>query len=195
MLADVLTLRDCVTRPLEDVVLCYLGDGRNNTARSLLVTMALLGGDFRLASPLGLQPDGEARGIAEALASVSGARITVTDDVASAIEGADALYTDVWVSMGEPTESWAERVDALRDYRISSDTIAATGNPRCVLMHCLPALHDRGTEIGEWMFERFGLNGVEVADDVFESAASVVFDQSENRLHTMKSLVLSTLGC
>jgi ornithine carbamoyltransferase len=194
MLADVLTMRDHTSKPLAEVALCYLGDGRNNTANSLLVTGALLGMDTRTCAPAVLQPSAQVQDIAEGLAGGSGARLTVTDDLAAAVKGADFLYTDVWLSMGEPAGEWDRRIDQLIGYQVNADVIAATGNPDVKFLHCLPALHNRETEIGRQIYDKRGLEALEVTDEVFESPASVVFDQAENRMHTIKALMLATLG-
>ena len=194
MLADVLTMRDHSTRPLDELAYCYLGDARNNTANSLLVTGALLGMDVRLAAPETLWPSAEVRAIAEQLAAISGARVTVTDDVHKAVLHVDYLYTDVWLSMGEPEDAWGERIEELLPYQVNAELVTATGNPRVKFLHCLPALHDRATEVGEALFERWGLSALEVTDDVFESPASIVFDQAENRLHTIKAAMVATAG-
>jgi ornithine carbamoyltransferase len=194
MLADVLTMRDHTTKALEAVSFCYLGDARNNTANSLLVTGALLGADVRIAAPETLWPTGAVRAVTRDLASASGARITLTEDVFGAVHGADFLYTDVWLSMGEPAEEWDERIDLLLPYQVNHAVMHATGNPHTRFMHCLPALHDTKTEIGARIFEQRGLSALEVTDEVFESDASIVFDQAENRLHTIKALMIATVG-
>ena len=194
MLADVLTMSDHTSKPLRRVSVCYLGDGRNNTANSLLVTGAMVGMDTRVCAPLPLQPRTEVQRIARDLAASSGARITVTDDVRRAVAGADFLYTDVWVSMGEPAEEWDERIRLLLPYQVNSDLLAATGNPAVKFLHCLPALHNRETEIGRQVYDKQGLSALEVTDEVFESPASVVFDQAENRMHTIKALMIATIG-
>jgi len=194
MLADVLTMRDHSTRPLKELAYCYLGDARNNTANSLLVTGALLGMDVRLAAPEALWPSTEIRGIAEQLAATSGARLMVTDDVHKAVLEVDFLYTDVWLSMGEPEEAWGERIKELLPYQVNSELVSATRNPDVKFLHCLPALHNRQTEVGETIFEKWGLSALEVTEEVFESAASIVFDQAENRLHTIKAAMVATAG-
>ena len=193
MLADVLTMRDHSTRPFEEIAYCYLGDARNNTANSLLVTGALLGADVRLSAPEELLPSAEVREIAQRVASTSGARVMVTADRAEAVAGVDFLYTDVWLSMGEPEERWGERIDQLLPYQVNAALLRATGNPAVKFLHCLPALHNRETEVGETIFEKWGLDALEVTDEVFESDASIVFDQAENRLHTIKAAMIATL--
>ncbi|HVA04184.1 MAG TPA: ornithine carbamoyltransferase [Acidimicrobiales bacterium] len=194
MLADVLTIRDHSTRPLDELAYCYLGDARNNTANSLLVTGALLGMDVRLAAPHELWPSAEVRHIAERMAASSGARLMVTDDPHKAALDVDFLYTDVWLSMGEPEEEWGERIDELLPYQVNAELVAATGNPNVKFLHCLPALHNRLTEVGETIFEKWNLSALEVTDEVFESPASIVFDQAENRLHTIKAVMVATAG-
>jgi len=194
MLADILTIRDHTDKPLGEVSYCYLGDGRNNTANSLLVTGAMLGMDVRICAPAQLQPSPPVRDIARRLAAGSGARLTVSADMAAAVAGVDFLYTDVWLSMGEPAADWGERIDLLLPYQVNKDVVAATGNPAVKFMHCLPALHNADTDVGRQIHDKFGLTALEVTDEVFESPASIVFDEAENRLHTIKALMLATLG-
>jgi ornithine carbamoyltransferase len=173
---------------------CYLGDGRNNTANSLLVTGGLLGLDMRICAPPGLRPSSAVQGIAGRLARRSGARLTVSSDVRGAVAGADFLYTDVWLSMGEPEENWAARIDQLLGYQVNAAVLAAAGNPDVKFLHCLPALHNEDTGIGRQLHDKFGLKALEVTDEVFDSPASVVFDQAENRMHTIKALMIATLA-
>jgi ornithine carbamoyltransferase len=194
MLADILTMCDHTDRPLAEITCCYLGDGRNNTANSLLVTGALLGMDVRICAPAPLQPSSRVQEIAANLATGSGARLAVTADIPAAVAGADYLYTDVWLSMGEPEENWDERIDLLLPYQVNNGVIAATENPAVKFMHCLPALHNRETAIGQRLYDKRGLEALEVTDEVFESPASIVFDQAENRLHTIKAVMVATLG-
>ncbi|HTZ10241.1 MAG TPA: ornithine carbamoyltransferase [Acidimicrobiales bacterium] len=194
MLADVMTITECVPKPLTEVRLCYVGDGRNNTANSLLAMGAVLGMEVRVATPDALRPGPEVEQAVTARAAASGARLLVTADLDRAVAGADVLYTDVWLSMGEPAEAWAERIELLLPYQVNSRLLAATGNPAVRFMHCLPALHDRHTELGRTLFEAHGLPALEVTDDVFESPASVVFDEAENRMHSIKALMVATLG-
>jgi len=193
MLADIMTMRDHSAKPLDQIRYCYLGDGHNNTANSLLVTGAMLGLDVRVCAPDSLWPSQEAQAIAADLAAESGANVTLTSDPAKAVAGADFLYTDVWVSMGEPESEWDARIDLLLPYQVNAEIMAATGNPAVKFMHCLPALHDIQTDIGRQIYERRGLASLEVSDEVFESAASVVFDQAENRMHTIKALMVATV--
>jgi ornithine carbamoyltransferase len=194
MLADILTMSDHSPKPLTQVSYCYLGDGRNNMANSLLVTGALLGMDARICAPAALQPSAGVRATAAELATGSGARLLVTDDVSEGVAGVDFVYTDVWLSLGEPEDQWDARIDQLLPYQVNAAVMKATGNPATRFLHCLPALHNRGTEIGQQVYGRRGLDALEVTDEVFESTASVVFDQAENRMHTIKALMVATLG-
>jgi ornithine carbamoyltransferase len=194
MLADILTMRDNVTKPVHEVSFCYLGDGRNNTANSLLVTGGLLGMDARICAPAALQPSARVQTIARGLAAGSGARLTVTDDLTAAVQGADFLYTDVWLSMGEPAGEWDMRIDQLIPYQVNAGVLAATGNPEVKFMHCLPALHSRETEVGRQIYDKRGLEALEVTDEVFESPQSVVFDQAANRMPTIKAVMVATIG-
>jgi ornithine carbamoyltransferase len=194
VLADFLTFREHVDKPFEEVVFCYLGDARFNMANSYLVGGAKLGMDVRIASPESLWPRDEIVDLARSVASETGAEITITGDVDEAVRGADFLLTDVWVSMGEAAEAWAERIELLKPYQVNSDTMAATGNPDVKFMHCLPAFHNADTKVGREIFDKFGMESLEVTDDVFESPASIVFDEAENRLHTIKAVMIATLG-
>jgi len=194
MLADVLTMTEHHPGPVQDISYCFTGDGRNNVARSLLVTGALLGMDVRITAPSHLQPPVDVVATARELAASSGARLLVTDDPAEGVAGADFVYTDVWVSMGEPQEEWDRRVPVLTPYRVTAELMAATGRPDARFLHCLPALHDRRTVLGRQVYDRYGLDGVEVTEEVFESARSVVFDQAENRLHTIKAVMVTALA-
>jgi ornithine carbamoyltransferase len=192
-LCDVFTMTEHVERPPGEISYAYLGDARNNMGNSLLVAGALLGMDVRIVAPPGLLPSAEVQRTARDLARRTGARITLTDDVAEGVRGVDFVHTDVWVSMGEPKEVWAERVALLRPYQVNDAVLAATGNPAVRFMHCLPAFHDRETAVGEEIHAAFGLDALEVTDEVFESKASIVFDQAENRLHTIKAILVATL--
>jgi ornithine carbamoyltransferase len=194
MLADLLTIREHVPKPLDEVAFCYLGDARFNMADSYLVAGSKLGMDVRIASPKTLWPREEIVDSAKAFAAESGARITITEDIEEAVRGADVLATDVWVSMGEPDEVWAERIDLLRPYQVNAATMALTGNPDVKFMHCLPAFHNTDTEVGKEIFEKFGMEALEVTEEVFESDASIVFDEAENRMHTIKAVMVATLG-
>ncbi|AKT50708.1 ornithine carbamoyltransferase [Arsenicicoccus sp. oral taxon 190] len=194
MLADQLTMMEHSDKPLSQISFAYLGDARNNVGNSLLVSGALAGMDVRMVAPASLQNSAEIVAMAQGIADKTGARITVTDDVEAGVRGADFLYTDVWVSMGEPKEVWDERIGLLKDYQVNTATMEATGNPRVKFMHCLPAFHDRNTKVGEDIFQATGMEALEVTDEVFESDASIVFDQAENRMHTIKAVMVATLG-
>jgi ornithine carbamoyltransferase len=161
---------------------------------SNLISAAMVGADIRLIAPTQLQTTDEVRAQAEAIAAKTGARITITDDIAEGVKGADFLHTDVWLSLGEPKELWAERIELLKPYQVNADVMAATGNPRVKFMHCLPAFHDRNTTVGEEIYQTTGLDSLEVTDEVFESEASIVFDQAENRMHTIKAILVATLA-
>ncbi|MDX3241339.1 ornithine carbamoyltransferase [Streptomyces sp. ME18-1-4] len=192
-LCDVLTMHEHSVKPLPDIAYCYLGDARNNMGNSLLSMGALLGMDVRIAAPAALWPDPALVTNCRETAERSGARILLTEDVETAVRGADFLHTDVWVSMGEPADTWRERIELLLPYQVNDKTLAATGNPDVRFMHCLPALHDRRTRLGSDLFDRYGLDGLEVTDDVFSSPASIALDQAENRLHTIKAVLVATL--
>ncbi|AIA06418.1 ornithine carbamoyltransferase [Streptomyces noursei] len=195
MLADVLTMIEhSGGRPLTETAFAYLGDARNNMGNSYLVTGALLGMDVRIVAPRKLWPEETVIARARALAETSGARITLTEEVAEGVRGADFVATDVWVSMGEPKEVWDERIALLTPYAVTMDVLRATGNPGVKFLHCLPAYHDLGTEIGREIHARHGLDSLEVTDEVFESAHSVVFDEAENRMHTIKAVLVATLA-
>lgn len=194
MLADVLTMSEHCSKPLGETVFAYLGDARFNMGNSYLVTGALLGMDVRIVAPRAYWPADEIVAQARELARKSGARITLTEHIADGVRGADFVVTDVWVSMGEPKEVWAERIGALSPYAVTMDVLRLTGNPDVRFLHCLPAYHDLGTEIGREIHAAHGLDSLEVTDEVFESAHSVVFDQAENRLHTIKAVLVATLA-
>ncbi|MFD5099131.1 ornithine carbamoyltransferase [Streptomyces albidochromogenes] len=194
MLADVLTMTEHCAKPLERIAFAYLGDARFNMGNSYLVTGALLGMDVRIVAPRAYWPAEEVVAAAREAAEVSGARITLTEDVAEGVLGADFVATDVWVSMGEPKEVWAERIELLGPYAVTMDVLRATGNPDVKFLHCLPAFHDLGTKVGREIHARYGLTELEVTDEVFESAHSVVFDEAENRMHTIKAVLVATLA-
>ncbi len=194
ILADFLTMMEHSDKPLHQLSFCYLGDARNNMGNSLMVGAAKMGMDFRAAAPKSVHPDEALVAQCREIAKQTGAKITLTEDVSQAVKGADFLYTDVWVSMGEPANVWEERINLLKPYQINMDVIAKTGNPKVKFLHCLPAFHNRETTIGEEIFQKYGLDGMEVVEDVFESEHSVVFDQAENRLHTIKAVMVATLG-
>jgi ornithine carbamoyltransferase len=194
VLADLLTMMEHSHKPLSQVKLAYLGDARNNMGNSLLVGAAKMGMDFRSVAPESVQPDRELVADAQKIANQTGARITVTDDLDSGVKDCDFLCTDVWVSMGEPEEIWEQRIDLLKPYQVNREAMEKTGNPNVKFMHCLPAFHNRQTAIGEDVYQRFGLESMEVTEDVFESPASIVFDEAENRVHTIKAVMVATLG-
>jgi len=194
ILADFLTFREHVAKPYEEMVFCYLGDARFNMADSYLVGGAKLGMDVRIASPQSLWPSDEFTSLAYKFAEESGASITITADVAQAVQGCDFLLTDVWVSMGEPAETWKERIELLTPYQVNAETMKLTGNPDVKFMHCLPAFHNTDTQVGKELYEKYGLDALEVTEEVFESPASIVFDEAENRLHTIKAVMVATLG-
>jgi len=194
MLADVLTMTEHSAKPLPEIAYAYLGDARYNMGNSLLVTGALLGMDVRIVAPKQLWPDDAVIAHARRLAEKTGARLTLTEDVTDGVRGADFVHTDVWVSMGEPKEVWDERIALLGPYAVTTQVLDATGNPDVKFMHCLPAYHDLGTKVGQEIYERHGLTSLEVTDEVFESPRSVVFDQAENRMHTIKAVLVATLG-
>ena len=194
ILADFLTFREHVAKPYEEMVFCYLGDARFNMADSYLVGGAKLGMDVRIASPQSLWPSDEFTSLAYKFAEESGASITITADVAQAVQGCDFLLTDVWVSMGEPAETWKERIELLTPYQVNAETMKLTGNPDVKFMHCLPAFHNTDTQVGKELYEKYGLDALEVTEEVFESPASIVFDEAENRLHTIKAVMVASLG-
>jgi ornithine carbamoyltransferase len=194
ILADFLTFTEHSPKPLSEIAFSYLGDARFNMADSYLVGGAKLGMDVRIASPKSLWPSEEIVELARAAAAETGGSITITDDVGEAVRGADFLLTDVWVSMGESDDVWAERIELLKPYQINAETMAKTGNPDTKFMHCLPAFHNTETQVGKEIFEKFGMPALEVTEEVFESPASIVFDEAENRLHTIKAVMVATLG-
>ena len=194
ILADFLTMREFTHKHLSGLVVAFLGDIRNNVARSLSVGAMKVGLDLRLCGPAELAPDDDFIAHLRSLADISGATLTITADVAAGVAGADFVYTDVWLSMGEPKSLWGERIKRLTPYRVTADVMRATGNPHSKFMHCLPAFHDAQTEVGAEIETEFGIVGLEVTDEVFESPASIVFDQAENRMHTIKAVLLATIG-
>ena len=194
ILADVLTMLEHSDKPLSQISFCYLGDARNNMGDSLMIGGTKLGMDVRLCAPKHLWPDDDLVAKCRDVAAKTGARLTLTEDTGEGVKGADFLYTDVWVSMGEDKSVWDERVKLLTPYQVNAELIDKTGNPAVRFMHCLPAFHDRETEVGEEMFQRFGLDGMEVTNDVFESERSIVWDQAENRMHTIKAVMVATIG-
>ncbi len=194
MLADFMTMMEHIDKPLNQVAFAFMGDAKNNVGNSLMVGAAKMGMDFRAVAPKSCQPEATLVAQCKEIAKETGAKITVTDNVEEGVKGCDFLYTDVWVSMGEPAEVWAERIKLLRPYQVNMDAIKKTGNPNVKFLHCLPAFHNRETTVGEDIFQKFGLDGLEVTDDVFESKMSIVFDEAENRLHTIKAVMVATLG-
>ena len=194
ILADFLTMREHSDKPLNQISYAYLGDARYNMGNSLLVGGAKMGMDVRIVAPKALQPAAELVAECRKVAEETGARITITDDVDAGVKGCDFIYTDIWVSMGEPEEVWKERIAMLKPYQVNSALMARTGNPACKFMHCLPSYHNRDTKAGEDVYQKFGLDGVEVTEEVFESPASIVFDEAENRMHTIKAVMVATLG-
>ena len=192
-LADLMTMREHHPGRLADVRLAYLGDAANNTATSLMMAAAKMGVDARFAAPRACWPDEAARAEAEAEAAETGGRVAVGESIEDAVDGCDFIYTDVWVSLGEPEEIWTERIEELRPYRVDRSVMEATSNPETRFLHCLPAFHNLETGVGREIHERFGLDALEVTDEVFGSEASIVFDQAENRMHTIKALMVATL--
>lgn len=194
ILADLLTMREHSDKPLGQISYAYLGDARNNMGNTLMLGGALMGMDVRLGAPKHLWPVEELVAKANELAAASGGKVTLTEDPKAAVAGVDFVHTDVWVSMGEPDSVWAERIKLLLPYQVNAALMAATGNPKAKFLHCLPSFHNRDTKIGEEIFKKFGIEAMEATDDVFESPASVVFDQAENRLHTIKAVLVATLA-
>jgi ornithine carbamoyltransferase len=195
MLADVLTMMEHSHNPLEKISYAYVGDARFNMGRSLLTIGSILGMDVRIGAPKELWPEKELIETCRNIAKESGARITITEDPAEAVKGVEFIHTDVWVSMGEPKEVWAERIKLLKPYQVNAELVAKSGNPNVKFMHCLPSFHNADTKVGKQVSEEFGLtNGIEVTEDVFEGKNSLVFDQAENRMHTIKAVMVATLG-
>ncbi len=194
ILADFMTMLEHSTKPLREISFCYLGDARNNMGNSLMVGAAKMGMDFRAAAPKECQPTEELQKQCREIAEKTGAKIMVTDNVEEAVKGCDFLYTDVWVSMGEAPEVWEERIKLLKPYQVNKKAMELTGNPQVKFLHCLPAFHNRDTTVGEDMYQKFGIDCMEVTEEVFESEASVVFDEAENRMHTIKAVMVATLG-
>ena len=194
ILADFMTMEEHSDKPLQAMAYCYLGDARNNMGNSLLLGGAAMGMDVRLCAPKALWPAEPVLAAARVLAKTFSAKITLSDDPKAAVAGCDFVYTDVWVSLGEPPAKWAERIELLKPYQVNGALMAATGNTKAKFMHCLPAFHNRETSKGEELFKTYGMNGLEVTEDVFESKGSIVFDQAENRMHTIKALLVATLS-
>ncbi|HAF30004.1 MAG TPA: ornithine carbamoyltransferase [Bacteroidales bacterium] len=194
ILADFLTMMEHSDKPLHQVTFAYVGDARNNMGNSLMIGAAKMGMKFRSIAPKSVQPTAELVAKAKEIAKETGAEIIVTDNVAEGVKSCDFIYTDVWVSMGEPDEVWKERIELLRPYQVNKKMMDLTGNPKCKFMHCLPAFHNRETAVGEEIFQKVGLDGMEVTEEVFESPVSIVFDEAENRMHTIKAIMVATLG-
>jgi len=195
ILADFLTMQEHSDKPLHQVSFAYLGDARNNMGNSLMVGAAMMGMDFRAVAPNELLPSAELVETCREIAKETGAKITLTTNVDEGVKNVDFLYTDVWVSMGEPEDEWNRRINMMKPYQVNMEMVKKTGNPSVKFMHCLPAFHNRETSVGEEIFQKFGIPEMEVSDDVFESGHSIVFDQAENRLHTIKAVMVATLGC
>jgi ornithine carbamoyltransferase len=194
ILADFMTMLEHSDKKLSDISFCYLGDAQNNVGNSLLVGGAKMGMDVRICAPKHNLPEEELVKQCEEIAKQTGAKISLTDDVKAGVKGTDFLYTDVWVSMGEAKEVWEERINLLKPYQINKEVIELTDNPDFKFLHCLPAFHNRETKVGEEIYQKYGLDGMEVTEDVFESEHSIVFDEAENRLHTIKAVMVATLG-
>jgi len=194
VLADLFTMLEHTDKPLNQISFCYLGDARNNMGNSLMVGASKMGMDFRVAAPAKCWQSTELTYKCREIAKTTGAKITITENVDEAVKGVDFLYTDVWVSMGEPESAWAERIKLLKPYQVNMEVVKKTGNPDVKFLHCLPAFHNRETKTGEEIYQKFGLDGMEVTEDVFESDFSIVFDEAENRLHTIKAVMVATLG-
>ncbi len=194
ILADFMTMIEHSDKPLNKISFCYLGDARNNMGNSLMVGAAKMGMDFRTAAPQACHPKEDLVKLCRNIAGKTGAKILLSEDAAEAVKGCDFLYTDVWVSMGEPDSVWEERIKLLQPYRVNKKVIELTGNAKVKFLHCLPAFHNRKTTKGEEIFKKYGLDGMEVTDEVFESEASIVFDEAENRVHTIKAVMVATLG-
>ena len=194
ILADFMTMIEHSEKPLHQISFCYCGDARFNMGNSLMIGAAKMGMDFRAAAPKKYWPTEDLIKMAKEIANSTGAKITLTEDVNEAVKGVDFIYTDVWVSMGEPTNLWEERIKEMLPYQVNKDLMEKSGNPKVKFMHCLPAFHNADTVVGKDIFNAYGLNGMEVTEDVFESEASIVFDEAENRLHTIKAVMVATLG-
>jgi ornithine carbamoyltransferase len=194
VLADFMTAMEHLNKPTHEMTFVYAGDGRNNVANALMIGACKTGMDFRIVAPKSLFPEKALLAKCQAVAKETGAKITVTDDIAKGVKGADVIYTDVWVSMGEPDSVWESRIKLLKPYQVNADMMSKTGKSTTLFMHCLPAFHDLKTVIGKQIHEKFGLTSMEVSDDVFEGPNSVVFDEAENRMHTIKAVMVATLG-
>jgi len=193
VLADLLTMKEHSSKPLDQLKFCFLGDARNNMGNSLMVGAAKMGMDFRAGAPISCQPENELINQCREIANGTGASILITDNLEDAVKDCDFIYTDVWVSMGEPDEVWAERINLLKPYQVNQDVLKMTGNPEVKFLHCLPAFHNLETKVGMQIFHKFGLDALEVTEEVFEGPNSIVFDQAENRLHTIKAVLVALL--
>lgn len=194
VLADFLTMKEHFNKSLSEMKLAYVGDGRNNTANSLMIGASKMGMDFRIIAPKELFPNEELVEKCNSIAQENGAKITITDDIKQGVKDADVIYTDVWLSMGEPESEWKERINLLKPYQVNMDMLKASDNQNVKFFHCLPAFHDLDTEVGEKIYEKYGLKCMEVTDEVFESRYSLVFDEAENRMHTIKAVMVATLA-
>lgn len=194
MLADVMTMREYSDKPVHEIKYAYVGDTRSNMGHSLMIVGCLMGMDVRIAGPKELWPSQEYQEIARRLEAKYGAKLTITDNARDAVKGVDFIHTDVWVSMGEAKEVWADRIKLLKPYQVNGELMKAAGNPRVKFMHCLPAFHNLETKVGREMHEHFGINGIEVTEEVFESEQNIAFEQAENRLHTIKAILVATIG-
>lgn len=194
VLADFLTAQEHLNKPFPEMVFVYVGDGRNNMGNSLLIGGAKLGMDIRIVAPQAVQPETKLIEKCQAIAAATGARITITDDISSGVKSADVIYTDVWVSMGEPEDVWAQRIKLLKPYQVNQAMLEKTGKKSTIFMHCLPSFHNTATQIGKEVYEKFGIKEMEVTDEVFESNRSVVFEEAENRMHTIKAVIVATLA-
>jgi len=194
VLADFMTMEEHSSKPLDKVSFCYLGDARNNVANSLMIGAAKMGMEIRLGAPKAVQPEADLVERCNTIARESGATIIISDDLERAVAGVDFLYTDVWVSMGEPDEVWQERIELLKPYQINDRVVELTANPEVKFLHCLPSFHNRETTVGQDIYRKYGLEAIEVTDEVFESDTSIVFDEAENRMHTIKAVMVATLG-
>jgi ornithine carbamoyltransferase len=193
-LADFMTMMEHSDKPLNQISYCYIGDTRSNMGNTLTVDGCIMGMDVRICGPKNLWPDKSVQQMANDFCKKSGGKLLITDNPLDAVKGVDFIYTDVWLSMGEAADKWAERIELLKDYQVNSKLMKATGNPNTKFLHCLPAFHNRETKVGEEIYQKFGLDGLEVTEEVFESEASKVFDEAENRMHTIKAVMVATLG-
>jgi ornithine carbamoyltransferase len=194
MCADLMTMREFMPQPWHDFCYAYVGDARSNMGNSLMIAGCLMGMDVRIAAPRNLWPDEELLGYARELEQQNMGKLTLTEDPAEAVKGVQFIHTDVWVSMGEPPETWKERIELLKPYQVNAQLMAASGNPRVRFMHCLPAFHNLETQVGRDIHEKFGIDAMEVTEEVFESTAGIQFEQAENRVHSIKALLVATLG-